>query len=48
VIGCSTGYGLASRITAAFGSGAKHWVFVMNKHHQKNRLCWLLQYVCFS
>src|SRR5690554_6339867 len=23
VIGCSTGYGLASRITAAFGSGAK-------------------------
>ena len=23
VIGCSTGYGLASRITAAFGAGAK-------------------------
>jgi len=46
VIGCSPGYGLASRITAAFAGGAKHFrCFVLKNHLVIEKLLrWLVQY----
>ncbi len=49
VIGASTGYGLASRITAAFGSGANTLGIFFEKEATEGNtgFGWLVQHCCF-
>lgn len=47
VIGASTGYGLASRISAAFGSGAATiGVFLKNRYSKETWYSRLVQHCC--
>jgi enoyl-[acyl-carrier protein] reductase/trans-2-enoyl-CoA reductase (NAD+) len=49
VIGASTGFGLASRISSAFGSDAATiGVFFENRYSRKNSFTRLVQFCCFE
>jgi enoyl-[acyl-carrier protein] reductase/trans-2-enoyl-CoA reductase (NAD+) len=48
VLGCSTGFGLASRITAAFGCGADTLGVCFEKPPTETKTGGLLQHCCLS